>query len=183
MRQPHRPEPEPLTATPSGALAGDVRIPGDKSISHRALIFATLASGRSRIEGLLEGEDVLATAEAMRALGAAVTRDAGGVWHVDGAGIGALLEPDAPLDFGNAGTGVRLCLGLVAGHGITATFDAASPTPWALRRGSTRRGTPPWSSPFRRATIPNGWPPISARASTSHPKGKGAGSCCTAGPS
>ena len=97
-------------------------MPGDKSISHRALIFGALAVGETRIEGLLEGEDVLATAEAMRRLGAEVTRHADGSWSVWGVGVGGLREPEQPLDFGNSGTGARLVMGLVAGHPITATF-------------------------------------------------------------
>ena len=113
----------PALAARGGGLAGTIRIPGDKSISHRALLFGTLARGRTDITGLLEGHDVLATADAMRAFGAQVARDEDGTWHVDGVGIGALLEPDRTLDFGNAGTACRLILGLVAGHGITATFD------------------------------------------------------------
>ncbi len=111
-----------LTAEPSGSLAGSIRVPGDKSISHRALIFGTLAVGETRIEGLLEGEDVLATAECMRRLGARVTRRGAGSWSVSGVGVGGLREPAQPLDFGNSGTGARLVMGLVAGHPITATF-------------------------------------------------------------
>jgi len=97
-------------------------VPGDKSISHRALIFGALAVGETRIGGLLEGEDVLATAEAMRRLGAEVVRHADGTWSVRGVGVGGLKEPEQPLDFGNSGTGARLVMGLVAGHPITATF-------------------------------------------------------------
>lgn len=111
-----------LTAEPSRALKGRIRVPGDKSISHRSLIFGTLAVGETRITGLLEGEDVLATAEAMRQFGATVTREDEGVWIVNGVGVGGLKEPATPLDFGNAGTGARLVMGLVAGHPITATF-------------------------------------------------------------
>ncbi|MBC7101758.1 MAG: 3-phosphoshikimate 1-carboxyvinyltransferase [Parvibaculum sp.] len=114
--------PASLTAEPSHGLNGRIRVPGDKSISHRALIFGTLAVGETRIEGLLEGEDVLATAEAMRRLGAEVTRNADGSWSVWGVGVGGLREPEQPLDFGNSGTGARLVMGLVAGHPITATF-------------------------------------------------------------
>ncbi len=135
MRQPDAPTSDPLIASKSGVLQGELDVPGDKSISHRALIFATLASGRSTVQGLLEGEDVLATAQAMRALGARVVRRDDGIWEIDGAGLGALLEPQGPLDFGNAGTGVRLCLGVVAGHGITATFDGDA----SLRRRPMRR--------------------------------------------
>lgn len=109
-------------ARPSGPLSGRVRVPGDKSISHRALMLATLAVGRSRLTGLLTGEDVLATAAAMRALGATIAIEDGGRATVDGVGLGALGEPDAPLDFANAGTGARLTMGIVAGHPIAATF-------------------------------------------------------------
>jgi 3-phosphoshikimate 1-carboxyvinyltransferase len=97
-------------------------VPGDKSISHRALMFAGLAVGESRIEGLLEGEDVLATAAAMRAMGAEVERGADGVWRVHGVGVGGLLQPRQALEMGNSGTSTRLLMGLVASHGITATF-------------------------------------------------------------
>jgi 3-phosphoshikimate 1-carboxyvinyltransferase len=109
------------TATPSGPLKGEVRVPGDKSISHRSLMLSTLAVGRSTIEGLLMAEDVMATADAMRALGAVVTVTPSAV-TVDGVGLGALKEPDRPLDFGNAGTGSRLTMGIVGGHPIAATF-------------------------------------------------------------
>ncbi|AOL23281.1 3-phosphoshikimate 1-carboxyvinyltransferase [Erythrobacter litoralis] len=103
-------------------LTGRIAVPGDKSISHRALMFAGLAVGRSTIAGLLEGEDVLATAAAMRAFGAHVERCEGGTWIVEGAGLGSLLEPAQALDMGNSGTSTRLLMGLVASHGITATF-------------------------------------------------------------
>lgn len=111
-----------LTAEPSHGLGGRVQVPGDKSISHRALIFGALAVGETRISGLLEGEDVLATAETMRRLGADVTRLGEGAWSVHGVGTGGLREPEEPLNFGNSGTGARLVMGLVAGHPITATF-------------------------------------------------------------
>ncbi len=111
-----------LTASPSSSLTGHITVPGDKSISHRALILGTLAVGTTRITGLLEGEDVLATADAMRALGATVTRTGEGSWEVTGVGVGGLSEPATALDFGNSGTGARLVMGLVAGHPITATF-------------------------------------------------------------
>ncbi len=106
----------------SGPLRGRVRLPGDKSISHRSLLFGALAVGETTVRGLLEGEDVLATADAMRAMGATITRDDDGVWHVHGVGLGSLQEPAGVIDYGNAGTGVRLCMGLVAGHPIAATF-------------------------------------------------------------
>lgn len=97
-------------------------MPGDKSISHRAIMFAGLAVGESRIEGLLEGEDVLATAAAMRAMGADVAREDDGVWRVHGVGVGGLLQPETGLDMGNSGTSTRLLMGLVASNPITATF-------------------------------------------------------------
>lgn len=122
MTASHRSSSRSLTAEPSTALEGTIRVPGDKSISHRALIFGALAVGETRIEGLLEGEDVLATAEIMRQFGATVTRTGEGAWSVHGVGVGGLREPEAPLDFGNSGTGARLIMGLVAGHPITATF-------------------------------------------------------------
>jgi 3-phosphoshikimate 1-carboxyvinyltransferase len=108
---------------------GEVRVPGDKSISHRALILGALAVGTSRITGLLEGEDVLNTAKAMRALGARVERqenkeaDNGATWSVRGVGVAGFAQPPAPLDFGNSGTGCRLVMGAVAGCPIVATFD------------------------------------------------------------
>lgn len=113
----------PLTARRGGPLKGRVRVPGDKSISHRALILAAMTVGESTVAGLLEGEDVLNTAKAMRALGAKVERAADGVWHVHGVGVGGFAQPSAPLDFGNSGTGCRLAIGAVAGCPITATFD------------------------------------------------------------
>jgi len=105
-----------------GPLKGAIRVPGDKSISHRALMFAGLAVGRSRITGLLEGEDVLATAAAMRQFGAHIERLGDGAWEVEGVGVGGLLEPRQALDMGNSGTSTRLLMGLVASHAITATF-------------------------------------------------------------
>jgi 3-phosphoshikimate 1-carboxyvinyltransferase len=105
-----------------GPLRGTIRVPGDKSISHRALMFAGLAVGQSRITGLLEGEDVLATAAAMRQFGADIARGDDGVWTVLGAGLGSLLEPKTALEMGNSGTSTRLLMGLVASHAITATF-------------------------------------------------------------
>ncbi|WP_108658574.1 3-phosphoshikimate 1-carboxyvinyltransferase [Acuticoccus kandeliae] len=110
------------TASPSGPLTGRVRVPGDKSISHRALMLGALAVGRSRVTGLLTAEDVMATGAAMRALGATITTGPDGAVTVDGVGLGALAEPDHVLDFGNAGTGSRLTMGIVGGHPIAATF-------------------------------------------------------------
>ena len=97
-------------------------MPGDKSISHRALMLSALAIGESRVTGLLEGEDVLATAAAMRAMGATIERECIGEWIVHGVGVGGLLQPQAPLDMGNSGTSTRLLMGLIASHNIEATF-------------------------------------------------------------
>jgi 3-phosphoshikimate 1-carboxyvinyltransferase len=127
--------PAPLTARRHGPLKGRVRVPGDKSISHRALIIAALAVGETKISGLLEGEDVLHTAKALRALGAFVERRAAGEWHVRGVGVGGFAEPAATLDFGNSGTGCRLMLGAVAGCPIIATFDGDA----SLRKRPMRR--------------------------------------------
>ena len=114
-------EPRPLTSRRSGPLRGEVRIPGDKSISHRSLILGAMAVGETRVTGLLEGEDVLATADAMRTFGADVTRD-GETWVIHGVGVGGFGEPEAVIDCGNAGTGVRLIMGAMATTAITATF-------------------------------------------------------------
>jgi 3-phosphoshikimate 1-carboxyvinyltransferase len=105
----------PLSAAKSPALRGCVRVPGDKSISHRALMLGALATGRTTIRGLLEGEDVLNTAKALQAMGCPV-RKVGVTWEVLGRGIGGLAEPGSDVDFGNSGTGVRLMMGLLAGH-------------------------------------------------------------------
>jgi 3-phosphoshikimate 1-carboxyvinyltransferase len=124
-----------LRAAASGPLKGRLRPPGDKSISHRAFILGLLTLGRTEIEGLLEGEDVLQTGEACRALGARIARIGEGRWTVDGVGIGSLLAPRQTLDFGNAGTGTRLMMGVVGGHGITAEFDGDA----SLRKRPMRR--------------------------------------------
>jgi 3-phosphoshikimate 1-carboxyvinyltransferase len=116
-------EKTPLEARSSGPLSGKVRVPGDKSISHRALILGALAVGQTRISGLLEGEDVLNTAQSMRALGARVERTGDFAWSVHGVGVGGFAAPQVPLDFGNSGTGCRLVMGAVAGCPITAVFD------------------------------------------------------------
>jgi 3-phosphoshikimate 1-carboxyvinyltransferase len=117
---------QPLTASPSARLSGRVTVPGDKSISHRAVILGALATGRTRIEGLLDAEDVEATARAVAALGASVVRSNGAL-EVTGQGVGGLHAPDGPLDFGNSGTGSRLMLGVIAGHdmGVELTGDAS----------------------------------------------------------
>jgi 3-phosphoshikimate 1-carboxyvinyltransferase len=116
-------------------LQGHVRVPGDKSISHRALIFGALAVGETRISGLLEGDDVLRTGKAMRALGAKIERNGEGAWRIHGVGVGGLRAPAEVLDFGNSGTGCRLVLGAVAGCPITATFDGDA----SLRRRPMQR--------------------------------------------
>lgn len=107
---------------PSGPLRGTLKVPGDKSISHRALMLSALAVGTSNISGLLEGEDVLATAAAMRAMGAHIERNGEGIWTVHGVGVGGLMQPSGALDMGNSGTSTRLLMGLVASHRLTATF-------------------------------------------------------------
>ena len=112
----------PRTIRASGPLRGGIAVPGDKSISHRALILSALAVGQSRITGLLEGEDVLATAAALRAMGVTIDRIGPGSWTVHGVGVGGLLQPERALDMGNSGTSTRLLMGLVASHPITATF-------------------------------------------------------------
>ena len=132
--------PAPLAgARPRGALRGTIRVPGDKSISHRALMVGALAVGRTEISGLLEGQDVLCTAAAMRAMGAGVERLGDGRWRVDGVGLGGLAEPADVLDLGNSGTAARVLLGVLATHPFTTfvTGDAS------LRTRPMRRVTDP----------------------------------------
>jgi len=112
----------PRRFLPAGALTGTIRVPGDKSISHRSIMLGALAVGETRVTGLLEGEDVLSTAAAMRAMGAQVERSGSGEWRVHGVGVGGLLQPGQALDMGNSGTSTRLLMGLVASHAITASF-------------------------------------------------------------
>lgn len=116
-----------MAGRPDKPLRGSIRVPGDKSISHRALMIGALAVGQTRVSGLLEGEDVLRTAAAMRALGAEVVRDASGSWRVAGRGVGGLVEPDDVLDMGNSGTAARLLTGVLASHPVFAviTGDAS----------------------------------------------------------
>ena len=118
----HDATPTPLSVAASGPLTGTAPVPGDKSISHRSLMLSALAIGTSRVTGLLEGEDVLATAAAMRAMGATIERGDDGVWTIDGVGVGGLLQPATALEMGNSGTSTRLLMGLVSSHAITATF-------------------------------------------------------------
>ena len=112
----------PLAAHAGGPLEGRVRVPGDKSISHRALMLGALATGVTRLKGLLEAEDVLNTAKALQALGAPIEK-VGDEWRVTGRGVGGLRQPAVPLDFGNSGTGTRLMLGVIAGHDMTVRIE------------------------------------------------------------
>jgi len=128
-------EPTPLTARRGGPISGRARVPGDKSISQRALILSAMTVGESTVTGLLEGEDVMNTAQAMRDLGARLTRGDDGVWRIHGVGVGGFAAPDKPLDFGNSGTGSRLVFGAVAGCPIKATFDGDA----SLRKRPMRR--------------------------------------------
>jgi 3-phosphoshikimate 1-carboxyvinyltransferase len=109
-----------LQSRKAGGLKGRIKVPGDKSMSHRALMFGAVAVGRTQVSGLLEAEDVVNTAKAMAALGAGVLREPDGSWRIDGVGIAGLMSPEKPLDFGNSGTGVRLAMGLMATTPLTA---------------------------------------------------------------
>ncbi|MGY2048265.1 3-phosphoshikimate 1-carboxyvinyltransferase [Methylobacterium sp. JK268] len=131
----HDSAPSPITARAGTPLRGRLRPPGDKSISHRAMILGLLSLGETRVEGLLEGDDVLRTAAAARALGAGIDHDGPGRWRVRGVGIGGLSDPAGVLDFGNAGTGSRLMMGVVGGQPVTATFDGDA----SLRKRPMRR--------------------------------------------
>ncbi|MDE3080562.1 MAG: 3-phosphoshikimate 1-carboxyvinyltransferase, partial [Paracoccaceae bacterium] len=132
-------QPIPMTATKSGPLSGLAEVPGDKSISHRALILGAMAVGETRITGLLEGQDVLDTAKAMRAFGAEVARHAPGAWSVHGVGVGGFSEPSDIIDCGNAGTGVRLIMGAMATTAMTVTFTGDA----SLRKRPMGRVTDP----------------------------------------
>lgn len=112
-----------LISKKSGPLDGTTLVPGDKSISHRALMLGAITVGETIISGLLEGEDVLCTAEALKKMGVQIERGEDGLWRIFGVGIGGLQQPDSPLDMGNSGTSARLLMGLVAGHPITAQFE------------------------------------------------------------
>src|SRR6185295_3192350 len=137
---------------PMAPIAGRIAVPGDKSISHRALMFGALAVGETRITGLLEGEDVLRTAAAMRALGAEVARDADGTWRVAGRGVGGLTEPADVLDMGNSGTAARLLCGVLASHPIFAVMTGDG----SLRRRPMRRVIDPLSACGARFTSREG---------------------------
>ncbi len=131
----------PLEARRSGPLRGTVQVPGDKSISHRALILGALAVGETSIAGLLEAEDVLNTAQVVRALGARVTQEGEGAWRVHGVGVGGWSEPDQVLDFGNSGTGSRLVMGAIATTPVTAVFTGDA----SLRKRPMKRVLAPLS--------------------------------------
>ncbi len=151
--------PLPMVFGACGPLRGTARVPGDKSISHRALICAAAAAGRSRIEGLSEGGDVRSTAAALEAMGVSIARD-GPAWTVDGVGAGGLLQPKGALEMGNSGTSARLLMGLVASHPIAAVFTGDS--------SLSRRPMERVSAPLRRigaevAAAPGGRLPLTVR--------------------
>lgn len=151
MTIPPSSQPDVLTARAHGPLQGRARVPGDKSISHRALIFGGLALGQTTITGLLEGEDVLNTGRAMALLGARTT-SSDNQWHVNGAGIGGLAEPEEVIDVGNSGTGARLLMGLVAAYPFTTFFTGDA----SLRRRPMARVTAPLSQMGARFVSRNG---------------------------
>ena len=132
-------DPIPMTARRGAALRGVAEVPGDKSISHRALILGALSVGETKITGLLEGQDVIDTAKAMRAFGATVTQDGPGEWRVQGVGVGGFAEPADVIDCGNSGTGVRLIMGCMATSPISATFTGDA----SLRKRPMGRVTDP----------------------------------------
>ena len=156
--------PRPARARSGRALSGTCRPPGDKSISHRGLIFSALANGESVVSGLLEGDDVLCTAKAMAALGAEVERVGEGQWRVKGCGANGFAAPAEPLDFGNSGTGVRLAFGAVAGHGVEVKFvgDASlSGRPMERVLEPLRAmGAAAWSSDGKLPVTVKGRPPL-----------------------
>lgn len=148
----HSSEPRPMTSRASGPLTGEAQIPGDKSISHRALILGALSVGETTISGLLEGQDVLDTAAAMAAFGARVERQGPGDWIVSGVGVGGFAAPEAVIDCGNSGTGVRLIMGAMATTPITAIFTGDA----SLSRRPMARVTDPLSQFGARITAREG---------------------------
>src|SRR5580698_4041243 len=150
--------PPPAAYRPAGPLTGRITVPGDKSISHRALMFGALAVGETRITGLLEGEDVLRTAAAMRALGAEVSHDPDGTWRVAGRGIGGLTEPADVLDMGNSGTAARLLCGILASHKLFAVMTGDA----SLRSRPMRRVIDPLTASTR--VMPGAFNPASSTA-------------------
>ncbi|MGB8550246.1 MAG: 3-phosphoshikimate 1-carboxyvinyltransferase [Xanthobacteraceae bacterium] len=151
----------PMTAAQGNPLRGRVRVPGDKSISHRALILGALAVGPTRIWQLLEGEDVINTGKAMRALGARVDREGVGQWRVDGVGVGGFAQPREPLDFGNSATGCRLVMGATASCPISVTFDGDA----SLRKRPMQRVIDPLTRMGAQAlaSAPGGRLPVTLR--------------------
>jgi len=145
-----------LCSQKAASLTGTIDIPGDKSISHRSLILGGLAIGKTRISGLLEGADVLATKQALIALGVKIEKTETGDWHVDGVGLNGMISPPAPLDLGNSGTGVRLLMGVVAGQNITATFTGDD----SLSRRPMARITTPLSAMGASVTSRDGQLPV-----------------------
>ncbi|MCG6111034.1 MAG: 3-phosphoshikimate 1-carboxyvinyltransferase [Paracoccus sp.] len=148
----HSTDPRPMTARRAGPLTGEALVPGDKSISHRALILGAMAVGETRITGLLEGQDVLDTAKAMEAFGAQVTRHGPGAWSVHGVGVGGFRSPEGVIDCGNSGTSVRLIMGAMATTPITATFTGDT----SLSRRPMARVTDPLSQFGARITTRDG---------------------------
>jgi 3-phosphoshikimate 1-carboxyvinyltransferase len=157
----HSAVPVPATARRSPPLSGTARVPGDKSISHRALILGALAVGPTRIWQLLEGEDVINTGKAMRALGARVDREGVGQWRVDGVGVGGFAQPREPLDFGNSATGCRLVMGATASCPISVTFDGDA----SLRKRPMQRVIDPLTrmGAHALASAPGGRLPVTLR--------------------
>jgi len=148
-------------ARPSGPLRGEIRAPGDKSISHRSVILAAIADGHTRVSGLLEGEDVLATLEAFRAMGVRIEGPGGGQVSIHGVGRDGLRAPTADLDLGNSGTAMRLLAGLLSGQGFGCTLVGDD----SLQRRPMRRITEPLLQMGARIeTAPGGTPPIRVRA-------------------
>src|ERR1700722_15350373 len=137
-----------ISGRPQAPLTGRIAVPGDKSISHRALMVGALAIGEARISGLLTGEDVLRTAAAMQALGAEISSDPDGTWRVAGRGIGGLTEPDDILDMGNSGTAARLLWGILASHELFAVMTGDA----SLRRRPMRRVIDPLTATGARFT-------------------------------
>ena len=148
----HSADPRPMRSGRCGPLTGEALVPGDKSISHRALILGALSVGRTHVTGLLEGQDVLDTARAMEAFGATVTRHGPGEWTVDGVGVGGFSSPEGVIDCGNSGTGVRLIMGAMATTPITATFTGDA----SLSRRPMARVTDPIAEFGARVTAREG---------------------------
>jgi 3-phosphoshikimate 1-carboxyvinyltransferase len=150
----------PLTSSPATSLQGRMRVPGDKSMSHRALMFGALAEGETMISGLLEGEDVLNTASAMRAMGAKIEKGSDGLWRCFGRGVGNLLEPSEVLDMGNSGTSTRLLMGIVASHPISACFTGDASL---IKRPMARVTTPLEQMGAKFITRAGGKPPFAVQ--------------------